>query len=44
MTNGNSSSATWDAEAYAGGLLVGVVFVVGVAVGATLSDFLRQLN
>jgi hypothetical protein len=42
MTNGYSSTSTWDAEAYAGGLLVGVVFVVGMAVGATLSHLFKR--
>lgn len=42
MTGSYSSSATWDAEAYAGGIFVGVVFFVGVAVGTTLSHLFKR--
>jgi len=42
MTDSYSSSATWDAEAYAGGIVVGGVFVIGVAVGATLSRLFNR--
>jgi hypothetical protein len=42
MTNGYSSTSTWDAEAYADGILVGVVFTLGVAVGATLSHLFKR--
>ncbi len=38
-----SSSATWDAEAYAGGLVVGGVFFVGVCVGAGVSYVFARL-
>jgi F0F1-type ATP synthase assembly protein I len=33
-----SDSVSWHAEAYAGGLLVGAVFVAGLVIGVTIGS------